>query len=1034
MDDFEVDLFSGGESLFDEIQKLCDTTILAIDNLRDNQTPPCDSFESSFVEKPCGEFREIKVKVGDSSADDVTTSRSNVNVVSDSDYSTGHRKVPVTVLTDHPTSSMATAVPVVVVKPEVITPSSEFLTNVRVTKTPVVNFTGVTNLQRVRPDSNYVSSEEVAIVSNPESNVNDNSARISPLKTKDYSSETDNNTGSSARFIDSNSELKADNKMSHDKPQKFQAPKIRFSAIKYRPVESAITTDKSDENVSVSSAAKPRAYEKKKPICIGSAQPSDSTSKPQAQLVLSDQVIKTEKTSHKKGFLDIFRKDKTKSKSEASGGDDSKSSKQTENKLEANPKKISACAVLESSPKPSIIGVNSEVQNNSAQVFEAKRPVEIVKTDSADQLPTRLVCNHNPVTVLNSTAVIDSDINESENRSPKPRPKQRAYGKKKPVQFETGKSENYSPQTKSECVMDTPESLSSTREKGPVHEVESPNEQFQLDPGTSSSSAKTSIKDTTHVSKERPSIFVDESKKINDAKQEDCGKTKSIPIDTDKSPSTGRKSPPTETKELQAKEEAYVSVDETLRTNSTTPKDNEKKTPIQLDPKKSPSLSSKPMKDISSDPVREKALVLVDETGVNPIAYEKKTPIQLDTDKSPSAVRISSPKKLTESIEVSENTQEVFNSAGYTEAKPKDYRNEKPIELDTNEISLKIAEKTALVENSAEKSELSDGNQSKDLMIGKVINPYVSNDNAVTNECAIKESTKKDKSNDDDHSTSDTVQPNVEAKNVGDKCSYHTENLQLCQMKEIHQLEGTTEDAHISLSGSKTTDSSNSTSNDLAKNVSKIPEVINAKEPLAAAAATGGGVISSTTWDNDDQVESTTCAGASVENKSYIYHQGFLADRKNVKWAEDQLGFNSVEIKEFLDAFSVFDKNSDGVITLEELGAVMTSLGQSPTRSELQGYIEDIDTDNSGTIDFNEFLVMMNKKMHTDQEAEMYNVFRVFDKNKDGKISVDELYGVLVKLGENITYDEAKEMIDEADTDRDGFVNYTEFKAILCAQ
>jgi calmodulin len=50
--------------------------------------------------------------------------------------------------------------------------------------------------------------------------------------------------------------------------------------------------------------------------------------------------------------------------------------------------------------------------------------------------------------------------------------------------------------------------------------------------------------------------------------------------------------------------------------------------------------------------------------------------------------------------------------------------------------------------------------------------------------------------------------------------------------------------------------------------------------------------------------------------------------------------------------------DSDGMITTEELGNVMRSLGQNPTPAQLQG----IDADGNRTIDFPEFLIMVAEK------------------------------------------------------------------------
>ncbi|ELU00395.1 hypothetical protein CAPTEDRAFT_170361 [Capitella teleta] len=134
------------------------------------------------------------------------------------------------------------------------------------------------------------------------------------------------------------------------------------------------------------------------------------------------------------------------------------------------------------------------------------------------------------------------------------------------------------------------------------------------------------------------------------------------------------------------------------------------------------------------------------------------------------------------------------------------------------------------------------------------------------------------------------------------------------------------------------------------------------------------------------------------------------------------------QIGEFREAFSLFDKNGDGKITTSELGTVMRSLGQNPTEAELQDMVNEVDSDGNGTIDFDEFLIMMAKKMkETDSEEELREAFRVFDKDGNGFISAAELRHVMTNLGEKLTDDEVDEMIREADLDGDGMVNYEDF-------
>ncbi|KPM07532.1 calmodulin-like protein 3 [Sarcoptes scabiei] len=138
-----------------------------------------------------------------------------------------------------------------------------------------------------------------------------------------------------------------------------------------------------------------------------------------------------------------------------------------------------------------------------------------------------------------------------------------------------------------------------------------------------------------------------------------------------------------------------------------------------------------------------------------------------------------------------------------------------------------------------------------------------------------------------------------------------------------------------------------------------------------------------------------------------------------------EYGLTDEQVAEFKEAFSLFDKDLDGRITTTELGIVMRSLGQRPTDAELKNMVIMVDQDGNGTIEFNEFLHMMSKKMkETDKDTELKQAFRVFDRNGDGFISPPELRLVMTNLGEKLTDEEVDEMIREADLDGDGLVNY----------
>jgi Ca2+-binding EF-hand superfamily protein len=137
-------------------------------------------------------------------------------------------------------------------------------------------------------------------------------------------------------------------------------------------------------------------------------------------------------------------------------------------------------------------------------------------------------------------------------------------------------------------------------------------------------------------------------------------------------------------------------------------------------------------------------------------------------------------------------------------------------------------------------------------------------------------------------------------------------------------------------------------------------------------------------------------------------------------------------LKSYQEAFRIFDRNNDGCITREELGTVMKSLGHQPSDNELQDMVNEVDVDGSGTIEFDEFVQMMAKRIEQrpDDGEDLKEAFEVFDRNKDGYITAEELRQVMRSLGENLTDQELNEMMKAADANGDGIINFNEFQEI----
>ncbi|KAJ3689966.1 hypothetical protein LUZ61_019130 [Rhynchospora tenuis] len=84
------------------------------------------------------------------------------------------------------------------------------------------------------------------------------------------------------------------------------------------------------------------------------------------------------------------------------------------------------------------------------------------------------------------------------------------------------------------------------------------------------------------------------------------------------------------------------------------------------------------------------------------------------------------------------------------------------------------------------------------------------------------------------------------------------------------------------------------------------------------------------------------------------------------------------------------------------------------------------DVDNSGAIDYIEFITTMMHRQKLEKEENLRKAFDYFDKDRNGYITRDELREGMIKYG---IRDEAtiSEVLDDVDTDKDGIITLEEF-------
>lgn len=148
------------------------------------------------------------------------------------------------------------------------------------------------------------------------------------------------------------------------------------------------------------------------------------------------------------------------------------------------------------------------------------------------------------------------------------------------------------------------------------------------------------------------------------------------------------------------------------------------------------------------------------------------------------------------------------------------------------------------------------------------------------------------------------------------------------------------------------------------------------------------------------------------------------------------------KIPEYKQAFSVFDEDGSGSITVDELFAVVENMGSTLTREEVKKMMDEVDDDQSGEIEFPEFLQLMCTEkleslgvdLSSDKINEYRLAFSLFDKDGGGSITAEEMWEVLHSLGKPFTKEEVEAMFAEVDADGSGEIEFPEFLKIMASR
>jgi len=137
------------------------------------------------------------------------------------------------------------------------------------------------------------------------------------------------------------------------------------------------------------------------------------------------------------------------------------------------------------------------------------------------------------------------------------------------------------------------------------------------------------------------------------------------------------------------------------------------------------------------------------------------------------------------------------------------------------------------------------------------------------------------------------------------------------------------------------------------------------------------------------------------------------------------------DVKSIRDLFYHFDIDKDGRLTKEEIEkGIKNAQYLYFSASEMERLMNVVDIDGNGYIEYQEFIAATYNKKKILTEFNLKKAFDMFDKDKSGKISSDELKTVLGVGNEENSF-VWMNIISEIDSDGDGEISFEEFKTMM---
>merc|ERR1711872_87771 len=109
---------------------------------------------------------------------------------------------------------------------------------------------------------------------------------------------------------------------------------------------------------------------------------------------------------------------------------------------------------------------------------------------------------------------------------------------------------------------------------------------------------------------------------------------------------------------------------------------------------------------------------------------------------------------------------------------------------------------------------------------------------------------------------------------------------------------------------------------------------------------------------------------------------------------------------------------------------ILKSMGVKVDKDDMENYAGEVDEAATGQFSFMQFCQVAAKFMIEDDE-ELKEAFRIYDKEGQGFITTDVLKEILREIDTTLTEDDLDNIIEEVDEDGSGTLDFDEFQEMM---